>query len=566
MENLKTLICCIGKNENRYVREYVEWYNKLGVTHIRIYDNNDLDGEHFEDVIGDYINSGYVDIVNYRGEKVCQLRAYNECYKELGSQYDWILFIDCGDEYLTLMKHATIGEYLSSDCFKEYDLIHINLMTFGDNEQIEVVDKPLVQRFPQPIPFDTKIAYDFPENAHISSIVRGGLTNVSWDATPHTPYPNNFKCCNDVGNPVNSQSPFSNISYGAAFFRHYTTKTAYEYCEKMKRGFPDHNINKEEVIYLIETRFFKTNTITKEKVDIFNKELGIDMSYLLPSTFDGEKSREVKVYSLCYNKKRFKFLNDEVVTPLQVGAANGTEVCELKDNTGDNISDKNYFFIENTGIYWIWKNVTDAKYKGQMQYRRPLEGVDGSMDFNEVFDKYDVITCKPFHHPSNKFPTKENPMFIPADTVEQGYAFSNCIDDLQIMEMFVKMVMPEYSESWDKYIKNGENLYYSNGFIMRSEDYDRYCEFLFKCLDGYLSMTGIDSPKRLFDRVVYNMEVGKYPKHINPQERNDAAIRWQMSIGGFLSERLWTLWLLHNFNKERILELPYIKMEEGMYT
>ena len=34
-KQLKTLICCIGKNENRYVREYVEWYKHIGVTHIR---------------------------------------------------------------------------------------------------------------------------------------------------------------------------------------------------------------------------------------------------------------------------------------------------------------------------------------------------------------------------------------------------------------------------------------------------------------------------------------------------------------------------------------------------
>lgn len=560
-----TLICCIGKNENRYIREYIEWYKQLGVTHIRIYDNNDVDGEHFEEVIGDFIESGYVDIIDYRGEKICQLRAYEECYKELGSQYDWVLFIDC-DEYLSLMKHKTVGEYLSSECFNDYDLIHINWMIFGDNEQVELTDKPLSERFLQPIPFETKIAYNFPENAHIKTVVRGGLSNVLWSHTSHTPYPNNFKCCDDIGNPVNSQSPFSNISYRGAFLRHYVTKTAYEYCEKMKKGFADHKISRDEIIHLIETRFFRTNTITKEKIDIFKRELDIDMSYLLPSVFEGEKSKDVKIYSLCYSKKKFKFLDDEVITPLQVGAANGTDVCEIKDNTGDNISDKNYFFIENTGIYWIWKNVTDAKYKGQMQYRRPLEGVNSTMNFDDIFSKYDVITCVPFHHPSNKVPTDDNPMFIPADTVEQGYAFSNCADDLYIMEMVVKTIMPEYSESWDKYIKNGPNLYYSNGFIMRSDDYDRYCEFLFKCLNVYLSMVGIDSPEKLRERVIYNMEVGKYPKHMNPQDRSEVAIKWQMSIGGFLSERLWTLWLLHNFNEEQILKLPYIKMEEGMYT
>ena len=284
------------------------------------------------------------------------------------------------------------------------------------------------------------------------------------------------------------------------------------------------------------------------------------------SIFEGEKNKDTQIYSLCYSKKDFQFLNNEVITPLQVGASNGTDVCELKDNIGDNISDKNYFYIENTGTYWIWKNVKDAKYKGQMQYRRPLSGVNETMNFDEIFSKYKVITCKPFNHPANSFPTESNPMFIPAKTVEDGYAFSNCIDDLKVIEMIINIYYPEYKESYKKYIKDGENLYYSNGFIMKSEDYDRYCEFLFGCLEKYETFVDVSTFEKLKERVIYHMEVGKYPKHMNPKHRTEGAIRWQMSIGGFLSERLWTLWLLHNFKDDEILELPYIKMEEGMYT
>jgi hypothetical protein len=334
----------------------------------------------------------------------------------------------------------------------------------------------------------------------------------------------------------------------------------------MKRGFPDQKWDGSRVKNLIETIFFRTNKITKEKVDIFKEKLGVDMSYLLPNKFEGEKRRDVQIYSLCYDKKGFKFIDNEVITPLQVGAVNGKEVCELKDNIGDNISNYNYFYIENTGTYWIWKNVKDAKYKGQMQYRRPLDGVNENMNFDDIFSKYDVITCEPFNHPANSKPTSENPMFIPAQTVEEGYAFSNCVDDLYILEMVIDLFYPEYKESYIKYIKKGEDLYYSNGFIMKSEDYDRYCEFLFGCLSKYQEFVDVSTPEKLRNRVVYNMGVGKYPKHMNGQNISEEAIRWQMSIGGFLSERIWTLWLLHNFNEEKIMKLPYVKMEEGMYT
>ena len=157
-------------------------------------------------------------------------------------------------------------------------------------------------------------------------------------------------------------------------------------------------------------------------------------------------------------------------------------------------------------------------------------------------------------------------MIISADTVEQGYAFSNCLDDLLILEMAVKMYYPDYADDYDKYIKKGPNLYYSNGFIMKAEDYDRYCEFLFNCLNGYLKLADIKSEKDLIEHVKYNLEVGKYQRYPDPKRVPAEAIKWQCSIGGFLSERLWTLWLQHNFSDDKVLKLPYIKMEEKMYT
>ena len=558
---MKTLLCCIGRRENDYIREFVEYNKVLGFTNICLYDNNYDGEEDFHDIIGDYISDGYVILKDYRNRKVCQLDAYNECYKTYGNEYDWIAFFDI-DEFMFINCNKTLGEYLARPEFNEYDMIHVNWLLFGDGGQTKSDGRGLLQRIVQPLDLNHITFYSFPDNFHCKSIIRGGLAEVKWNCTPHTPT-NDIKCCNSYGLPCDGNSPFTPYDYRNAGLRHFTTKTAEEYAVKVKRGFPDANpTTKEEMV----KNFFKRNEVTAEKVAIFKEKNGIDMSYLLPSKFEGEKRKDVQIFTLCYEKKDFQFLNDEAITPLQVGATNGTNVCELKDNVGDNISSGNYFYIENTGTYWIWKNVKDAKYKGQMQYRRPLSGVTGEMNFEEVFSKYDVITCEPFHHPSHKTPTKEEPMIISADTVEQGYAFSNCLDDLLILEMAVKMYYPDYADDYDKYIKKGPNLYYSNGFIMKAEDFDRYSEFLFNCLNGYLRLADIKSQKDLIDHVKYNIETGKYQRYPYPNKVPQQAIQWQCSIGGFLSERLWTLWLQHNFNDDKILKLPYIKMEDNMYT
>lgn len=567
-EDIRTMVCCIGKNENRYIREYIDWYRNLGVTNICLYDNNDIDGERFEDVIKKDIDEGYVIYNDWRGRTKCQVQSYQDCYDRFGKDYDWILFIDCGDEYLDFAKPMTIQEFLSMPQFENFDMIHVNLQLICDNNQVYYEDKPLAERFPEPMmPLDKCVAYlDVPENDHVSSIVRGGLPEVRWDGWSHTPT-NDLRCCNPLGLTVKSDSCFAPYNFDLAFFKHYSTKTAQEYAWKMKRGFPDQVWDGSRIKELVETRFFRTNEITKEKIEILNKELDMDFTYLLKKKEQMEsKSKDVKIFDLCYAKKDYEFIDNEFITPLQVGAANGTDVCELKDNTGANISAANFFYIENTGIYWIWQNVKDAKYKGQFQYRRPFENIENIKDYDKIFKNYDVITCKPFNHPENSKPTEEEPRFIPANTVLEGYGFSNCEDDIRMLGFILKNRYPDYAEDWDKYIVNGENLYYSNGFIMRSEDYDKYCEFLFNCLNDWANLTHIQTQLDVYVHVARNLGAGKYKKYDNPFAVSSNEIRWQCSIGGFLSERLWTLWLLHNFKKERIMEIPYHKMEKEMYT
>ena len=557
--DLKVLLCCIGRLENKYIREYVEYNKNFGFTNICLYDNNRDNEDDFNTVIGDYIKSGYVILKDYRNITTpCQFKAYNECYAEYGDKYDWIAFFDI-DEFLFLNNCRNVEEYLSDKAFKDFDMIHLNWLLFGDCGMIYDNGLPVLARFKIPLDVNLSTGYNIPDTFHIKSIIRGGLEKITYAQTPHTPIDDNIRCCNSFGIPCDSKLPFAPYDFRRGGLLHFTTKTAEEYANKVKRGFCDGNpIKNKELIEL----FFKRNEVTEEKVEYFKKTLGVDVSYLVP--FNGEKNKDIQIFSLCYSRKNFKFLDDKVVTPLQVGAANGTNVCNLKDNTEDNISMLNFFYVENTGIYWIWKNVNDADYIGQMQYRRPLSGVNETMNFEEIFDKYDVITCEPFNHPENSKPTKDQPMCIPANTVEEGYKFSNCIDDLYILEIAIKHFHPEYAKDYDKYIKNGENLYYSNGFIMKSEDYNRYCEFLFDCLTHYLDMAHIHTQEELIEHVNYNIETGKYIRY-EKEPVNEAAVKWQTEIGGFLSERIWTLWLQHNFSDDKIYKLPYVKMEDNMY-
>ena len=86
IENLKVCVCTIGKEENLYAREYVSHYKRYNVDRIIIYDNNDLNGEKFEEVLSDYISSGFVKIIDNRGKISQQLQVYQDCLDNNSNQ------------------------------------------------------------------------------------------------------------------------------------------------------------------------------------------------------------------------------------------------------------------------------------------------------------------------------------------------------------------------------------------------------------------------------------------------------------------------------------------------
>ena len=59
----RVCLCTVAKEENKYIREFVEHYKKYDIDKIYIFDNNDKNGEKFEEVINDYIKIGFVEFL-----------------------------------------------------------------------------------------------------------------------------------------------------------------------------------------------------------------------------------------------------------------------------------------------------------------------------------------------------------------------------------------------------------------------------------------------------------------------------------------------------------------------
>lgn len=273
---MKTAIITMCKNENRYIREWVKHYNNLYFSNIIIADNNDIDGEYFDSVIGDFIENGYVIIENYRGkqERFLQHKIFEELYYKYSKDYDWIAFFDV-DEFLILKEDKTINEYLSRDCFNNVDNICVNWKIFDDNDLIYYENKPVMERFTRPIEDNivTHINNNFPSNDTFKSIIKTNK-HICFKHTIHSA--NNRKeltFSNNKGQIIKLDNTYHYKSnFDLAQLNHYWQKTAEEFfTHKRQRGYPNQDLTSAKVRLSIG-EFFKLNKKTDEKLN-YIKEL-----------------------------------------------------------------------------------------------------------------------------------------------------------------------------------------------------------------------------------------------------------------------------------------------------
>lgn len=154
----------------------------------------------------------------------------------------------------------------------------------------------------------------------------------------------------------------------------------------------------------------------------------------------------------------------------------------LCDSIGENIANKNPNYCELTAIYWLWKNYNLPDYIGICHYRRFF--VDGlnskiySVDkLKKVMQKYDVILPRK---------VKERP--------DVWKYFANSISgrekDLLTLEKLIKSDYPEYYDFFEK-VMHSCSASFCNMMIMKKEDFNNYCSWLFELLKKYEKMVDL---------------------------------------------------------------------------
>ena len=178
--------------------------------------------------------------------------------------------------------------------------------------------------------------------------------------------------------------------------------------------------------------------------------------------------------------KKYKMPEDEIYIPLQVGAEEKESLGYEKDNTGDNISSKNSYYCELTGLYWAWKNL-NADYIGLSHYRRHFTCSKKISKSEE--EKFKILLNKnqaeEILATTDIILPKKRKYYI--ENLYDHYKHTMHIEPLDETRKIIEEQCPEYLTEFNKLNKR-TSAHMFNMFIMKKEYLNKYCKWLFNIL------------------------------------------------------------------------------------
>ena len=255
---MKTVICAIARNEDKYISDFCKYHLALGFDEIHIYDNGTEIPYQNEKIIVHPFRNVH--------SKCPQLVAYNNFLKTV--EYDWAAFIDI-DEFITLDGYENIKTYLSS--FSEsVDSVRLYEKVYGDGGKItdDNMDMPVYERITEQSrqvkgawgkslirkrdDWHIVNPHKFVRKVPLTDAYSDGKI-ASYRTLPRAIRPNE-------------------IVYDKCYIRHYKTKTLSEFCDQKLNTQRVFDQTKKRPIYY----YFQVNEKTQNKIE-YLKSRGIEV-------------------------------------------------------------------------------------------------------------------------------------------------------------------------------------------------------------------------------------------------------------------------------------------------
>ena len=236
----------IAKWEEPYIREWIDWNKSIGIQHILIADNND--DERLMPVIQDYVDDGYVEVIDYRNKKSPQMEWLNHALKiAKENEIEWLALVDV-DEFIITDSLARLLDGHTST-------ISLPWLIYDDNDQLYYEDRPVMERFTRTI-----------------SWARSGMTPCKsiWHVPTTDEIDSNHR-------PKKYKARLVPEDYNGSYVAHYMFKSTEEYATKARRG----RVLRPNPPRYTKENYFRFNNCTKEKEQVFNDTIRYEKEQII---------------------------------------------------------------------------------------------------------------------------------------------------------------------------------------------------------------------------------------------------------------------------------------------
>ncbi|MCF2447702.1 glycosyltransferase family 92 protein [Dyadobacter sp. CY345] len=218
-------ICCIVKDENEYLKEWMNYHIKIGIEHFYIYDNESKIA--VSETLKMLGLENYATVIKIYG-KAKQVTAYNDCLKRRSAFSQWIGFIDADEFIVPKSTSGDLPGFLKD--FENVGGLGINWLVFGSSGYIKRTLRSQLRSFLK------RSQASFPINRHVKLIVQPRFVKRSIGAHLFS-YKKGHFAVNEHFSQITSS--YSDTSVDKIQINHYYCRSLEEYQDKVERGLAD---------------------------------------------------------------------------------------------------------------------------------------------------------------------------------------------------------------------------------------------------------------------------------------------------------------------------------------
>lgn len=218
-------VCCIIKDENEYLEEWLDYHVRIGVEHFFIYDNGS------KSPVKTFVQSlpwrDAITVTEMPGVNK-HVKAYQHCLDHFGGRSQWIAFIDMDEFIVPKNESGNLPDLLKN--YESYGGLGLSWQIFGSNGHVAKPAGSQLQNFIK------KADINFDPNRHIKTIVQPQHVAAAWKSHCFR-YKPGFFCVNEHLVPIDDSK--ADVSVDTVQLNHYYCRSLEEYRHKVDRGISD---------------------------------------------------------------------------------------------------------------------------------------------------------------------------------------------------------------------------------------------------------------------------------------------------------------------------------------